>query len=413
MKRSVKINNVFGEIKAPPSKSVAQRAAAIALLMEDNILLRNMKGSRDIEASIDAVRGFGSKIEWHENDVFIEGSIRDNKKTIDVGESGTAFRMFSPIAALLNSEITMTGSGSLSNRPMQMVEESLSQLGVFCKTDSGHLPIIIKGPYKKNSVTIDGSLSSQLLTGLLIAQGQNQNGFTIYAQNLKSRPYIDLTISMMKDFGVQVDNSKYEKFFIAPNQKYEMNEYLVEGDWSGISFYIVLASVKGQLRIENLNENSSQGDKILLDIVKNCGADVISNENDILIKSGKLRPFSFDAVNVPDLFPPLVSLASYIDGVSEIGGVSRLKHKESDRATVLKEQFLSLGIDINIENDKMYITGGTLKGGTVNSNNDHRIAMAAAICSLNNTVIIEDSDCVEKSYKNFFNDFKKIGGIIE
>lgn len=414
MKRSVKIKqSAKGEIVAPSSKSAAQRAAAIALLSNSPVSIQNMNGSDDIESGINAARFLGSEVKCIDDFTVFSGKMHNTGNIVNVGESGTAFRLFSPIAGLLNEEIVITGNGTLTKRPMDMVVDALHNLGVKCISTNGFLPLKITGPMKKNEVQIDGSISSQLLTGLLIAQGQNTNGFTIYTNNLKSKPYIDLTIAMMREFGVTVENKNYCKFYISPGQNYNLKSYNIEGDWSGASFFIVHAAVNGEIKIKNLRSDSKQADINILKAVKQAGAEIFFDKETLIIKKNKLKPFCFDANDCPDLFPPLVSLALFIKGKSVIKGVNRLKYKESDRAKVLKTEFTKLGGKIEIENDEMIITGGNTTGGVIDSNNDHRIAMAAAICSSAGEIVINGSESVLKSYNNFYQDFTNIGGLVE
>ncbi len=414
MKRSVEFKGLAGQICAPPSKSAAQRALAIALIKKQQTELFNVAGSEDILNSVEVIRNLGADVEFNDKSCIVKGGLNPLSRSVNFGEAGLAVRMFSPVISLLDFEMELNGRGSLLNRPVSMIEEPLRQLGVDIVSNNGYLPVKIKGPIKNNRVTIDGSISSQFLTGMLIAKGETENIFTINTSDLKSRPYIDLTISMMKYFGVEVINRDYNEFIIHPGQKYNCPEYTVEGDWSGASFFIAAAAVSGEIEILNLDEKSAQADIAMVNAARLAGADINFINGNLVIRNSRLKPFEFDASECPDLFPPLVSLAVNIQGKSVIKGVHRLKHKESDRGIVLKKEFAKLGIDIIIENDSMIVEGGSLKSGCINSNNDHRIAMAGAAAACGGiTVEIEDSEAVNKSYSSFYNDVIKVGGIVE
>ncbi|MBN1501244.1 MAG: 3-phosphoshikimate 1-carboxyvinyltransferase [Spirochaetes bacterium] len=415
MKRSVSFKKFSGSISAPPSKSAALRALAIALLKKTDTELYNASGSEDILNTIEVIKILGAEVNSNGTGMIIKGGLDPVSDTVNVGESGLAVRMFSPIVSLLENEICFTGEGSLLKRPVSMVEEPLRMLGVKVESEKGFLPLKIKGPIVNNTVEIDGSISSQFLTGMLISKGETDSVFKVITNNLKSRPYVDLTIRMMSDFGIQVANNDYTEFIIQPGQQYTGSRYTVEGDWSGASFFIAAAAFSGEITITGLDADSAQADIAMLEAVKLAGAGVFVSNGEVRVIKGNVRPFEFDASECPDLFPPLVSLAANINGTSAIKGVHRLKHKESDRGLVLKKEFAKLGIEIIIENDLMKITGGTLKSGVISSNNDHRIAMAGAVAAASGQVKVEitESDAVNKSYSRFYDDIISTGGNVE
>lgn len=295
-----------------------------------------------------------------------------------------------------------------------MIEEALSQLGVKCETSAGFLPLTIRGPLKGGIITIDGSVSSQLLTGLLMALPIATNDTEINVANLKSKPYIDLTLQILKDFGITVDNSDYKIFRIPGKQKFKAREYTIEGDWSGASFLLVAGAINGNITLEGLNISSRQSDMAIMEALKKAGAKLIIEKGSITVSKSELKAFETDATESPDLFPPLVALAAYCKGKTRIKGVSRLIHKESNRASALQEEFGKLGIRITIDDDVMIIEGSKVSGGNVSSHDDHRIAMALAVAALGATgkVAIKDSHSVAKSYPLFFDDLKNLGAIV-
>jgi 3-phosphoshikimate 1-carboxyvinyltransferase len=330
---------------------------------------------------------------------------------INCGESGLSARMFTSIAALSKTPISVTGKGSLVKRPFSFFTEVLPLLGVDCVSNGGLLPLQIRGPLQAKNIEIDGSLSSQFLTGLLFAfSAAGASDVAITVRNLNSKPYIDLTLQVMQDFGLAVPvNNNYESFYFpAQTVKQSSGEtinYAVEGDWSGGAFLLVAGAVAGDIVVKGLNVFSTQADKAILQALMQSGATISIEESRIHVRRSQLKPFHFNATDCPDLFPPLVALAAYCDGTTVIEGVHRLTHKESNRALTLQEEFSKLGIEINFQDDLMLIKGGgRLKGAEVHSRHDHRIAMACAVAALGaeGDVTIAEAEAVNKSYPQFW-----------
>ena len=414
MERYVDPSAIKGKIKAPASKSMTQRAIAAALLADGQSIIHNPSYCDDSLAAMSIAVGLGARVEPEANELKINGSVELKEPKLNCGESGLAIRMFSPIAALYPTEITMVGANSLKKRPMIMIEEALKQLGVKCSSTGGFLPLTIHGPIKGGFCEIDGSISSQLLTGLLMALPLATKDSEIKVNNLKSKPYIDMTIRLLNSFGIKIHNTDYKQFRIPGNQKYIPGSYTVEGDWSGGAFLLVAGAINGNLSVVGLNKESLQSDRAIISALEKAGAHIKINENQIDISKSELKAFDFDATDCPDLFPPLVALASFCTGVSTIKGVSRLIHKESNRGESLKEEFNKMNIKIEIKDDLMLITGGKPQGAHVESHEDHRIAMAVAVTALGaaGKVYIRDSQCVVKSYPGFFDDLRTLGVIV-
>jgi 3-phosphoshikimate 1-carboxyvinyltransferase len=414
MERCVVPSGLKGRIKAPASKSMTQRAIAAALLAEGQSTIYNPSYCDDSLAAMSVACGLGARVEPMPDEMKISGSAILKEPKLNCGESGLAIRMFSPIAALYPAEITMVGANSLKKRPMDMIGKALVQLGVKFKSSGGFLPLIIQGPLKGGSCEIDGSVSSQLLTGLLMALPLAQQDSEIKVNNLKSKPYIDMTLQILRSFGISVGNTGYDLFRIPGNQKYEAREYTVESDWSGGAFLLIAGAINGNLEITGLRRDSRQSDISVLNALKSAGASVNFGEESISVSASELRAFEFDATESPDLFPPLVALAAYCRGISKITGVSRLIYKESDRAASLREEFAKMSIGIEIDGDIMKVTGGRPAGAHVESHDDHRIAMAVAVAALgaSGNVCIRDSQCVAKSYPGFFDDLRSLGATV-
>jgi len=414
MERTVEPSHVKGRVDAPPSKSVTQRAIAAAILADGESLILNPSYCDDSLAAMNIAVGLGARVDPDAGELRITGCRGLKEKKLNCGESGLAIRMFSPVAALYPEEIMMIGSGSLKNRPMSMIADALNQLGVNCRTSEGFLPLSVTGPLRGGHCEIDGSISSQLLTGLLMALPATNEDSEIIVANLKSKPYIDMTLDILKDFGISVTNKDYKVFIIPGRQQYKAGTYTVEGDWSGGAFLLVAGAINGELEVTGLRADSFQSDKGILVALGRAGADYKVSDNLIEISGAKLKAFEFDATESPDLFPPLVALASYCKGVTKIRGASRLVHKESNRAAALMDEFGKMNISMELKDDYLFVTGGEVKAARVNSHEDHRIAMATAVAALgaSGRVVIKDSHCVAKSYPSFFDDLRKIGATI-
>jgi len=395
-------------VKAPASKSIMQRAIALSLLSEGRVLIKNPSFSLDVLSAIRVAGALGTSVQFTADEMIVDRTDDVVETDVNFGESGLSTRMFSPILSLFGKEFTLNGKGSLLKRPVSSIEDAISQLGISVKTNNGFLPMQISGKLKGGRIEIDGSLSSQVLTGLLIALPKANEDSEIIVKNLNSKPYIDLTLGMIEDFGGEIINENYEKFIIKGNQKYFASNYSVEGDWSGAAFLLVAGLISGKMEVEGLNINSLQADREIVTAIKKAKGHIFINKGSIKTIKSNLQAFEFDATDCPDLFPPLVTLASFCKGITKIKGVGRLIHKESNRAIVLKDEFAKIGINVTLEDDTMLIEGGKVTGGIIDSNNDHRIAMAAGVAALGaeSEIIILNADSVNKSYTRFFRDIK-------
>ena len=424
MKVVIHPSTLSGNIFAAASKSSMQRACAVALVRKGISIIHNPGISNDDKAALSIIKNLGANIQELEDRIIVDSTDFNNSPSgaggINCGESGLSIRMFTPIVALSKNKITINGSGSLTTRPMDFFDEILPQLKVSIASNKGKLPLEVQGPLQPSNITIDGSLSSQFLTGLLLAySASNASGVSISVNNLKSKPYVDLTLKVMHDFGLNVPvNNNYQSFtFNKSDIKHQTSaiHYTVEGDWSGAAFLLVAGTIAGNIVVKGLDIRSTQADKKIIEALENCGATIFIDETGIKISGSDLKSFEFDATDCPDLFPPLVALASYCKGTTMIKGVSRLAHKESDRAITLQTEFAKMGVEIILEGDIMKINGGKdLSGTIVHSHHDHRIAMACAVAALkaNGETIIEEADAVNKSYPNFYEHIKSLGASV-
>lgn len=442
MQVTIQPGKVSGAIYANASKSAMQRACAAALLRRGETIIHNPGISNDDKAALDIIQKLGAVIQENEDGTI---SIKSNgvspaNPAINCGESGLSIRMFTPIASLSDNKITIIGEGSLVTRPMDFFDEVMPQLGVKIQSNNGKLPLQINGPLVPSDITIDGSLSSQFLTGLLMAYGasgiKGSSPVTITVINLKSKPYIDLTLEVMKVFGLNVPENRNYKQFVFSNNAHSSqltthdsrltahdspltaHHYTVEGDWSGAAFLLVAGAVAGEVKVNGIFNTSRQADKKIVDAILDAGAIVEVTADSVSIKKNLLKPFVFDATDCPDLFPPLVALAANCNGVTRIHGLKRLKHKESDRGVTLQEEFSKLGIRIDLQDDIMLVYGVSkvkLLNQRLNSHHDHRIAMAGVVAALNADfeIHIRNAEAVNKSYPDFYKHMQQLGAQIE
>jgi 3-phosphoshikimate 1-carboxyvinyltransferase len=414
MDKTISKGRVRGVITPPSSKSYAQRAIALSLLAQGRSTLRNIEFCKDTHSALRCIEALGAKVTFlDESTITIDGGLNPITDTLRVGESGLATRLFTPIASLHNSPITIEGEGTLLHRPMMLMIEPLRQAGVKVLDGGGYLPIQVQGPIHGGEIDVDGSVSSQFITGLLLALPMAKEDTTLRVNSPVSTPYIDMTIDTAKSFGIEIMHNEgdYTEFFIRGGQQYSPADLAIEGDWSGASTLLVAGAIAGEVTVKNISTLSKQADTAICHALERAGAGIIIEENSITVSQRPLQAFTFDATNCPDLFPALAALAAAAEGESVIIGTSRLRHKESDRAETIRSEYEKLGIEVDIsEENIMRIRGGEPKAAVTFSHDDHRIAMSLAVTALrcDGEVTIENAECVEKSYPTFFEDLESI-----
>jgi 3-phosphoshikimate 1-carboxyvinyltransferase len=414
-------SKISGSQVAPASKSSMQRACAAALLHHGQTRIYNPGHSNDDLAALDVIQNLGAVVTQHADYLEISSKgVCPIGPEMNCGESGLGIRMFTPIAALSSQSITIQGKGSLVKRPMHFFDDILPALGVQIKSSNGFLPISIQGPLQTSDITVDGSLSSQFLTGLLMAfAAAGAADCTIKVNQLKSKPYIDLTLDVLKHFGWEVNHVNHEQFTFKPRAAVnDPIEYTVEGDWSGAAFLLVAGAIAGPITVKGLQINSTQADRAVMNALASANASIVIDQDEITIGTNEegLKAFEFDATDCPDLFPPLVALASLCKGTTLIKGVNRLAHKESDRGLTLQTEFAKLGVTILLEGDIMKIEGvAIIQANTVFSQHDHRIAMACGVAALRATGPIEitEAEAINKSYTDFFDHLEHLGAKVD
>lgn len=407
MDKSVSGGRLKGVVAPPCSKSYAQRALAVALLAKGRSVLRNMDFCKDTLSALDCIQMLGAKVErTDDNTIVVDGGLAPQSDSLCVGESGLSARLFTPIASLCREPIVINGEGTLLYRPMDMMIHPLRRLGVDVRDGGGRLPIEVCGPMQGGEIDVDGSVSSQFVTGLLLSLPLADNDTVINVAGAVSKPYLDMTIDTAARFGVAIEHNDYEQFYIAGGQSYTPTDYAVEGDWSAAAMLLVAGAVAGEVTVKNLSMLSKQADVAVCDALVRAGAELTTEGNTVTAAHRELRGFEFDATNCPDLFPALATLAAAAEGESRIVGTRRLEHKESNRAEAIRKEFGKIGIEVDLsEPNVMKITGGKITGGVeVESYGDHRMAMTLAVAALlsDREITIKGAECVSKSYPDFF-----------
>lgn len=412
MEKEIKGVQLSGKINIPPSKSDGQRAVLCAGLATGQSMISNLGASNDELAMVQNIQQFGAKVEIRGTETIIDGSIDFPKETeFNCGESGLGLRLMASVCAVFEGEHTLTGEGSILNRTQSFFNEEFPKMGLKVESKNGFLPITLNGHLKPGIYTVDGSQSSQYISGLLMALPLLKGDSELIVQDLKSKPYIDMTLSTLASFGIEI-RVEGNRYFISGNQFYSATNYNVESDWSSASCWLAAAALGQKIELSGLSISSKQADVAMLDALYAANCNVEFLVDSIRVDGENRRAFTFDATDCPDLFPALVVLAVGCIGKSIVKGVHRLKNKESDRGLVLQQEFKKLGIKIELFDDEMHIFGGSLlKSAVVDSHNDHRIAMCLGITGtlIEEGITIQGAEAVSKSYPTFWEVFAMLG----
>ncbi len=428
-----------GSIKIPPSKSMAHRAVICAGLSSGTSVIENIEYSDDIIATINAMKSLGVDIKEEKDKLIINGEniFSSNKRVIDCNESGSTLRFLMPIALVKDGESRFLGKGNLGKRPLNTYYNILDKQGISHSYEESILNTFVKGKLSSGEFKVEGNISSQFISGLLFAlpllDGDSK---IVITTNLESKGYIDLTLSMLDKFGIKIENLDYKEFKIQGNQSYKAFNYRVEGDYSQGAFFFAAGALGNDVMCYDLDEESKQGDKEALDILKNMGSTLVKEfkvdkeklkdiktadkrepmKMALGFASEGLKSTIIDASQCPDIIPVMAVVATLAKGETRVINGERLRIKECDRLNAIATELKMLGANIEETKDGLIIKGvENLKGGRVSSHDDHRIAMSLAIASTVCTeeVIIDNKDCVKKSYPNFWEDFKSLGGQIK
>jgi 3-phosphoshikimate 1-carboxyvinyltransferase len=402
-----------GEIRAIASKSAAHRLLICAAFAGAPTKIRCEQLNRDIEATADCLSSLGANIDYKDSFFTVEPIKSIPKEaTLRCGESGSTLRFLVPIVAALGVKTEFILEGRLPERPLSPLREELEAHGVKL-SEQGSNPLVCEGKLEGHDFSISGSVSSQFVSGLLFALSLCKNGGSLsITDKLESAPYVSLTCDALRKFGVRI-TKKGSVYMVAPAKLLEKRKnFNVEGDWSNAAFPLCAAAIGGDVTVTNINLTSRQGDKRIAELLRAFGANVEIGRQRVRVRRGVLRAIDIDASQIPDLVPVLATVASVAKGTTRIYGAARLRIKESDRLVTVCNMLNSLGADVKETEDGLIINGvSSLKGGSVDSANDHRIAMSAAVasvaCSLPVTIL--GSEACQKSYPMFFEDMKKLG----
>lgn len=408
-----------GIVQVPPSKSLAHRAIICASLAKGVSRIDNIEYSKDIQATIKAMKSLGTKIEEFENYLIIDGTTTFTKQNseIDCEESGSTLRFMVPISIVEENKVHFVGRGNLGKRPLDTFYEIFEHQNIGYMYKKDVLDLYVIGKLKPDHYIIPGNISSQFITGLLFALPLLKGDSIIeITSTLESKGYIDLTLQMLSQYGIKIINNDYKSFVVMGNQEYQAHDYRVEADFSQAAFYLVAGAIGNDVVLTDLNLNSLQGDKATLSILEAMGAKINVVSDGIKVTGENLSATQVDASQCPDVIPVVSVALALAQGKSEVINAKRLRIKECDRIIATSSQLNELGGSVVELSDSMTIRGvSEFVGGNCSSFADHRIAMMLAIAATrcNQSVIIDNMECVEKSYPSFWEDYQSLGGIID
>ena len=419
MKVRVMAKELKGKISAVSSKSDAHRAVICAALCDGDTEVLLGEFSDDISATAECLAAMGAKITRTENGYILGGgAVYGAEAFLNCAESGSTLRFLLPVAAALGGRKKFYGAGRLPSRPMLPLMTALESHNIAF--DNKKLPFVSVGKLRGGEFTVPGNISSQFISGILLALPLTEDGGSVnVTDGLQSRGYVDMTVRTMNKFGVECGKDGEDHYFVKSGSKYvSPGIYRVEGDWSGAAFYLVAGAISGDVTVSGLDVDSAQADRVILDVLREFGADVTCEGENVRVRTATApKPFSVDVSDCPDLFPILAVLACRAHGVSRLYNASRLRLKESDRIATTAAMLRALSVDVEETEDSLVIHGnGSVKGGAVSGAGDHRIIMSAAIASLmcgsqgNPSIMITDAEAISKSYPSFFRDLLACGG---
>lgn len=405
-----------GQIRIPPSKSMAHRAIICASLARGRSVIKNIEYSKDIEATISAMKELGTMIFKHDDYLEIDGTttFMKNQCEFDCQESGSTLRFMIPISIVGEANVHFIGKGRLGQRPLDIYYKIFDKQNISYLYRENVLDLYIRGHLKAGVFEIPGDVSSQFISGLLFALPlMDRDSRIVMTSPLQSKGYIDLTLQMLRQYGVFVINNDYKELLIPGNQMYKPCDYEVEGDFSQAAFYMVAGALGNQIVMEGLNLSSKQGDREIIDILKRMGCQLIEMDKGYQIVSNILSATHIDGKDCPDIIPIVALACALSKGTSVIKNIERLRIKECDRLEATVEVINQLGGSARVDDECMVIEGVEyLQGGNVSSYNDHRMAMMEAIASTvcKECVVIDNKECVQKSYPSFWECFESLGG---
>ena len=414
MKVSISKSEIQGKVTAPSSKSYTIRGLMCGALATGRSEIISPLASDDTTAAISVLKKIGVSIKQQKNSWIVEGgNFRAPTSPLFCGDSAATLRFMTAISAIIPGTSHLTAGPSLSRRPIETLIDALGKLNVRCSSNGDLPPVIVEGGKFAGGVTsLPGNISSQYVSALLHIGPFAGDGLTIKLTTpLESRPYVMMTMDAMQWFGITVAfNDNLDSFEILPH-KYKPTKFKVEGDWSSASYLLSLGALAGEVEVNNLDTESLQGDRMFIGFLENMGASLTTGRNSVITRKSKLQAIKADLTDCIDLLPTMAALAAVADGTSEFTGIARARIKESDRVAAMAEGLQRMGLKVKNNPGRLSITGGKPKGTIIDSKNDHRIAMAFSLLGtvIGNTVI-EQAECVAKTYPEFWDVFKKLGG---
>ena len=414
MKAIVYPGKCHGKVVIPPSKSMSHRAIICASLAEGVSTISNVAYSDDIIATINAMKALGATIEMNQDTLTITGvnsTIKNVETEVDAHESGSTLRFIVPIFSLSNQKVTFTGKNRLLYRPQGVYKTMFEEQSLYFYQDTSKLEI--EGALKPQAYLIDGSISSQFISGLLFTLPLLNDDSTIkIIPPFESESYVTLTIELLSLFGIQIERLDELTYHIKGKQKYKANNYRVEGDYSQLAFHAVLAALNNDLELDGVSHKSLQGDKAIIDILKNSGINIENTLTGYIIHKSNVMSTTVDLADCPDLGPILCVLGSFAEKF-HITNCNRLRIKESDRIAAMENALQPIGSNITSDENNIYITKNLPYHGnvTVDGAKDHRIVMSMSVMAtlLDSPLTITNAEAINKSYPAFFDDLKKLG----
>ena len=404
---------VKGVITPPPSKSYTHRAFFLSALSPGSCKVSNALDSRDTGATLNAIEAMGAEVRIRSDGIeIISNGLHAPDRVVDADNSGTTMRLFTGIASMFGSPVTITGDASLRSRPMGPLLDALSEMNVKCSSDNGKAPVTVCGPNKGGDVRIKGNVSSQFVSSLMMTAPMLAADTAIHIDGvLSSGPYLNITENMMKHFGSDIVTND-SVIRIKGGTGYKGHDITIPSDMSSASFPLVAGALGGSVTVRNMDMDGPQGDKRIVDILKEAGADVSIRGNEVTVSANELKAMNIDMGDIPDLFPIVAVLLCTAPGKSVLYGAPQLRFKESDRIKATADMLSALGADVKETDDGCVISGvNRLKGGKAEHHEDHRILMSAAVASLlcDNEVTMTNSGCYDVSYPLFPDHLRKLG----
>jgi 3-phosphoshikimate 1-carboxyvinyltransferase len=395
---------IEGRISPPPSKSHTHRAFFLAAMADGTSRISNALLSADTKATLAAVESIGADVRMEDGSIIITGGdLHAPDHVIDADNSGTTMRIFAGLSSMFSATTEITGDESLRKRPMQPLLDALADMGVSCASDGGRPPVRITGPNNGGPVSIDGTVSSQFITSLMMAAPMLSKDTNISIRGgAVSAPYLNVTASMMKRFGANVFMGG--TVHIRGGTGYKPFDYNVPADFSSAAFPLVAGALGGTATVCGVDMSDPQGDRRIVDILRDAGAEVTVDGDALTTSMGPLKGCDVDMGDIPDLFPIVAVLLSTAEGTSRLHGAPQLRFKESDRIESTVRMLNAIGADATETEDGCVIRGrDSLSGGHVDHRGDHRIMMSAAIASIvcKKPVTMDDGDCCAVSFPEF------------